>query len=478
MPEQSSSVVRARVSSDPRVIVIDGYACSLTVSHGHLIIRSKGEERRISRIEAGKTRDGIARIIILARVGSVSIEAMHWAAALDVAIVQVSRDGSIDFYSPGSLSSDGRIIREQVLSGEGMPGQVRGQELTRVLLADKMRGQLDNARTLFHADTGDLDRWQENIRTADTIRAMLAAEGNAATGYWRLWKDRVFVPWDIDALKYVPAHWSSFNRRATAARSDGYTNTSNRNATDFVNACLNYGYKVAESEAVYACHILGLHPGIGVAHGVHDGKPGMALDLVEPLRSIVDRTVLSYLDYGNGIPFSDTGVPAYIDRECAYELEDGTCRLSAPMTTRLITAVSMAVAPHAMRYAELAVKTLAPGVNTGMRAPKDARFSKRPVVSGVLAPGIAADDLIPDAVWEAVAPYVPIRHTSGVPVDERTVLAGIVAHEIYGASWPSLRVLGIHEVTCQSRLTLWQETGVWGKIRTEITRPGISQLMS
>ena len=217
-----------------------------------------------------------------------------------------------------------------------------------------------------------------------------------------------------------------------------------------------------------------LHPGIGIAHGTHDGAPGMALDLLEPLRPIVDRTVLSYLDHGNGMPFDDTGKPAYMHRECAYEFTDGTCHLSAPMTTQLATVVSMAVAPDAMRYAELAVKTLAPGINTSLKASRDARLSKRPTHSGVLAPDITTTDLIPDAVWDAVSRYVPIRQTSGVPVDERTVLAGVVAVQVYGASWSSVRALGIHEVTCKSRLALWEETGVSAKIRSEITRPGIS----
>lgn len=472
--------VRARVSPDHRVVVIDqDYDFNLCVRRGHVVVKSGGHERVISRMDAAKVRDGVARIIILSHVGTVSVEVMRWAQALDIPVTQISRDGSIGFCSPGSLSSDGRIIRHQVLAGEGMPYEHRGQVLTRELLLAKMRGQHDIVTGMFGIEDLGYERWLENIRSADTTRGMLAAEGNTAAAYWRLWKDRVFVPWELDALRYIPAHWSRFNGRATVATvANGYSNTSNRCATDFLNACLNYGYKVAETEAMYACHILGLHPGIGVQHGTHDGKPGMALDILEPLRPIVDRTVLSYLDYGRGIPFDDTGKPAYISKDCAYELTDGTCRLFPPMTTRLATAVSMAVAPDAMRFAELAVRTLAPGVNTGMKAPRDARLRKRPGVPGVLAPGITTPDLVPDAIWDAVAPYIPLRHASGITVDERTVLAGIVAHDLYGASWPSVEVLGIDARTCQSRLAFWEKSGVWPKIRGEITRPGISQRSS
>lgn len=475
-PDSVQTPVRARVSSDPRVIVIDGYACSLNVRRGCVVVKTGKTERVISRIDAGKTRDGVARIIILSRVGTVSLEVMRWAEALDVAIAQVSRDGSIGFCSPGSLSSDARIIRQQVLAGEGMPNEHRGQELTRELLLAKIRGQHAITTGVFGVDDSSFNRWLENVSSAGTIREMLAAEGNAAGSYWRLWKDRVFVPWDADAQRYVPSHWSRFNGRASVTTvANGYSNTSNRNATDFVNACLNYAYKIAETETLYACHVLGLHPGIGIAHGTHDGKPGLALDLLEALRPIVDRTVLSYLDYGNGIPFDDTGKPVRIGRDTAYEVSDGTCLLSAPMTTQLATAVSMAVAGDAMRYAELAVRTLAPGVNTKLMAPKDARLRKRQDSSGSLAPGIVTADLIPDVVWDAVTAFVPVRHTSGVSVDERTVLAGIAAHELYGASWPDVEALGVDFRTCRSRLALWEKSGVWRKIRAEISRPGVSQ---
>jgi CRISPR-associated protein Cas1 len=468
--------MRARVSPDPRVIVIDSYDFNLCVRRGHVVVKSAKTERVISRMDAAKTRDGVARIIILSHVGTISVKVLQWAESLDIGIAQVSRDGSIGFVSPGPMSSDARIAKQQVLAGEGMPSEQRGMALTRTLLTAKLHGQRNIVREMFRADTPVIDSQIEILSKAESLRAMLAAEGNAANPYWRLWKDRVFVPWELAALRVVPNHWSRFNARAGVRTvANGYSNTSNRNATDFVNACLNYGYKIAETEALYACHVLGLHPGIGVQHGTHDGMAGMALDLMEPLRPIVDRTVLSYLDYGNGIPFDDTGKPAYIGKRSAYELEDGTCRLFPPMTTNLATAVSMAVAPEAMRYAEIAVKSLTAGSNAGRMAPKDTRLRKRPMAVGNLASCITVSEIITDSLWAAVANFVPVRHSTGITVDERTILAGIAAHEIYGVSWPGVEVLGVDGRTCQSRLALWEKTGVWSKIRGEITRPGVSR---
>ena len=285
---QENSTPRARVSPDPRVLVVDDYDFTLTVRRGHVVVRSGSGERKISRLDAAKTRNGIARIIILSHVGSISVEVMRWAQALDVAIFQVSRDGSIGFVSPGASSSDGRIIRQQVLAQAGMPNERIGLDLTRTLLTAKLRGQRDIMHELFRSDTSDIDRQLTALQTAKDLPSMLAAEGNAAMPYWKTWQDQVFVPWELEALRYIPGHWSRFGGRAGVDTvANGYSNTSNRNAVDFTGACLNYAYKICETEAMYACHILGLHPGLGIGHGTHDGKPGMALDIIEPL--LTDR---------------------------------------------------------------------------------------------------------------------------------------------------------------------------------------------
>jgi CRISPR-associated endonuclease Cas1 len=469
--------MRARVSSDPRVVVIDSYDFALRVRRGHVVVKSGGTERVISRADAAKTRDGIARIIILSHVGTVSVEVMRWAAALDVPVVQVSRDGTSSFCSPGLVTADARLYRQQVLAAPGMPNEATGLAITRDLLTAKIAGQLEVLRS---AGT-DSDRVAECIgmmASCRDVRSMLSVEGNAAIAYWRSWEKRVHVPWELNALRYVPAHWSRFNGRAgTVTRGNGYSESSNRNATDMVNAMLNYAYKVCETEALYACHVTGLHPALGVSHGaLHEGKPAMALDIMEPLRPLADQVVLSYLDHGNGIPFDDTGKPAYISRHSAYELEDGTCRLFPPMTTQLAAAVSIAVAPHAMRWAETVAKSLAATAHITIVAPFDARLRDRPAAFE-LAPSSTPEVIIPDHLWQAVRHLIPeVPPGIGRRSDPRSILACIVAREVYGASWPKAATnCHVDFRTARRRLGDWKDSGVWEKIKSEITRPGVSQ---
>lgn len=461
---------RAPMVPDPRVVIIDGYAFFLGVRSGHLVVREgSGEPRRIARLDAADKRGGVARIIILSHVGTVSMEAVRWCAAMGVAVFQVGRDGRIGFTSPGAQTSDARIIERQVLA----PDAVRAA-IMRELLSAKVTGQRQIAEELFSADASVIKQSELGIADAATVPEMMSYEGKAAGAYWRMWVPRVRVPWTGEALRYIPDHWQRFSgRQGVSSKANGWDDASNANATDFVNACLNYGYKVAETEAMYACHVFGIHPGIGIAHGTHDGKPGLALEILEPLRPIAERVVLSFTSYGQGHSFGDDGKPVRITKDCAYELDNGVCRLFQPMTSRLSSAVSMAVAPHAIQWAEYVVSKIAPGNKAARLAPVDRRIRPRPVTRGKLAPDVTVEDLVPGHVWEIIRPLLPERNGRGKFADTRTVLAGICAIEIHGCVPSHVSALGIDYRACAARLARWQRAGIWDQVRAELTRAEI-----
>ncbi len=82
-----------------------------------------------------------------------------------------------------------------------------------------------------------------------------------------------------------------------------------------------------------------------------------------------------------------------------------------------------------------------------------------------------AEPLVPDDLWEAVAPLLP-RHKAGPgqrgrpPGDDRACLTGIVFVLRCGIPWemlPQERGCG-SGVTCGRRLRYWQRRGVWKKL--------------
>ncbi|MFE7116974.1 IS5 family transposase [Streptomyces sp. NPDC057654] len=87
-----------------------------------------------------------------------------------------------------------------------------------------------------------------------------------------------------------------------------------------------------------------------------------------------------------------------------------------------------------------------------------------------------ADDLVPDDLWERIAPLLPARpprrhrFPGRKPVDDRVAPAGIVYVLCTGVAWadvPAERI-GCSGVTCRRRLRDWTEAGVWPRLHAAL----------
>lgn len=122
--------------------------------------------------------------------------------------------------------------------------------------------------------------------------------------------------------------------------------TSNRitsTSCQSANAILNYLYAVLETEAIIAASSLGLDPGLGVLHADLKSRASMALDILEPVRPLVDAYLLDWI----------TRQP--LKREWFFEQRNGNARLMASLTERLSETAPMwarAIAPVAEWVAE------------------------------------------------------------------------------------------------------------------------------
>jgi transposase len=83
-----------------------------------------------------------------------------------------------------------------------------------------------------------------------------------------------------------------------------------------------------------------------------------------------------------------------------------------------------------------------------------------------------SDDLVPDGLWDRVAPLLPPRpprrrrYPGRLPADDRAALRGIVYVLRKGVSWadvPTERI-GRSGVTAWRRLRDWTEAGVWPRL--------------
>jgi CRISPR/Cas system-associated endonuclease Cas1 len=115
------------------VLVVDGYAASLRVERGRLQVRS-GSGRNVTEQAFSRT-DGLSRVLMLGRAGSVSLAAMGWLADLGIGLAFVDRDG-------------------RTLAVSGQPGRDEPRlRRAQALAADNSTGTLVHARLHIHAES-------------------------------------------------------------------------------------------------------------------------------------------------------------------------------------------------------------------------------------------------------------------------------------------------------------------------------------
>lgn len=270
----------------PDTLTLVGFGISLSVSRGHLIIKDGlGRQRRERRLP--RVQRQITRIVILGQTGHISLEALRWCSDTKVAIIQIDRGGRIGMLATSNGRDDPRLRRAQALAA----GTPVGMEAARDLIVAKITGQ---AATLARhgISTDALDGYPDLAESAATLADLTTIEAQAASRYFAAWANQVTVRFARDHADRVPDHWSWFVARSSLI----HPSTGARDAADPINAMLNYGYALAEAECTIALRVIGLDPGMGVIHTDKPARGSLALDLIEPVRPVVDDLILQLIE--------------------------------------------------------------------------------------------------------------------------------------------------------------------------------------
>lgn len=477
-------------SHDPRVIIADGADVKITVRDGHLTISdgpagSKRRERRFPRMPAE-----IDRLVILGGHGYRTTEAERWLKSAGIGWVSLDRyddDGILATSSP--VRSDARLHRAQAYAMT----EPYGIEITRYLLGVKLAGQAAIVRDVFRipAVAQMIDDLAADLPACPSLEDCQRTEAAAAVAYWQAWADRVSVPFSPADMLRVPANWFRFPGR------DSQIGPAHRHAADPVNAMLNFVYRVAESECVLACHAVGLSPQLGILHTDEHGRDSMALDLIEVIRPFTDRLILGMLDVGLGVPLSDRGKPAYLDRRWFYQVakpaqdeRTGQVRLREPFTHRIAgyaADIGAALRPHAEHVAQIIADAATGRVAIPRQRPRPERAPRSSYRPARFRADVTCADILPDDLWERVFKLIPQppagphgnRPRAGRPRDtdlDRQAVAACAANDLLGIPWDSIPV-SVSPQTCKARLRAWRLVTVngataWDHITSEIQGHG------
>jgi CRISPR-associated endonuclease Cas1 len=301
----------------------------LRVDHGALVVRSgfthypQGvAEQRYFRGD----RTLPSRIIVVDGSGSLSFDVLSWLSEQSVPLIRINWHGEVVTALGAGHATDPKRVAAQLetqRNGRALP-------FATFLIRQKIRNSIETvsvalpqsrARELAIVKLREANELLK--RPPRSVRDLLGIEGRAAYAYFNAWQS-LPLRWKGIGRHPIPSDWHRIGQRQSFARKKG----KNNNASHPINAILNYAYAVLESQVRIQVLVAGYDPTIGFLHVGRRGRPDFVLDLMEPLRPIMDRMILEFVQSQTFYPEDFTIRP------------DGVCRLNPEMAKNIVGFVS------------------------------------------------------------------------------------------------------------------------------------------
>ena len=209
---------------------------------------------------------------------------LHRCAEDGRGVVWLSRSGRFKGRLSGPTTGNVLLRRAQ-------NGALDKTEATLDIARNMVAGKLQNARTTLMRAAREAS--SESDETLLRSAAKLHADAIRRLPKLR-YLDEVRGA-EGDAAKAYFAAFDSMIR--TNKESFAFKGRNRRPPLDPVNALLSFTYALLKNDCVGACEGVGLDPQMGFLHALRPGRPSLALDLMEELRSpFADRLVLTLIN--------------------------------------------------------------------------------------------------------------------------------------------------------------------------------------
>ncbi|AKA49675.1 CRISPR-associated protein Cas1 [uncultured archaeon] len=288
-------------------LLLSGFGISIEVNKARLTIKQKND---ILTFEPH--RMPYDSIVIDGHYGSMSFEAMRWLSKHDVPVILLNWNGNLlSIMSPKEGNSGQLRMKqyekylkkeERTVIAEKIIKEKIGKSLALLEnLADfHQEINFEKIKKAFSKEFEDFNLKKEKINILKDEKT----KKNKTNAEKRDLKKKI-----ADLMMYegriASAYWSElsgiFNKIAPEFNFESRKNLSyswNMNASDPINALLNYGYAILEGMVRKYVNTIGLDPSIGFLHEIAPSKYPLVYDLQELFRHVVDYSVIQILESG------------------------------------------------------------------------------------------------------------------------------------------------------------------------------------
>jgi len=234
---------------------LKGYGHSITVNNSKLILKSNHDPFSKSETEEWFVKNMPYEKIVLSGNGYVSTEALSLLSQNNRNVILLDNHGKPVTFMNGMMDSL-TASRYRMAQYDTFRNESKCEYLRQQIISAKKESQLK----LLKLIGSPVDTLPEKENVAGRI-------------YFR------------EFAKAIP------QRYGFSSRNQSFIRISKNNATDIINALLNYGYSVLAGEiSKFVCGF-GLDPYFGFMHKTHSGFQPLVYDIIEPFRWLVDYSV-------------------------------------------------------------------------------------------------------------------------------------------------------------------------------------------
>ncbi len=262
-------------------LLISGFGCFVSVDKRKLVVyNSLTKERK----EFYPHQIEYDSIIIDCHSGAVSLDALKWIAKHGITLTVLNWDGNLlsSLQPKDPISGKLKIAQYRTYLDEKKRNRI-ASEIIRAKI-NKSYEMLSALSTYYGSldmkTLGDAFHNEQKYARLDSVNNIMTYEGRVADIYWRALR-KVFI-------ELAPEFHFRQRKNKSYLRS--------MNASDEINAMLNYGYAVLETLVRKAINITGLDMQIGFLHEINNSKTPLVYDLQELYRWLVDLSVIQVLE--------------------------------------------------------------------------------------------------------------------------------------------------------------------------------------
>lgn len=283
--------------------LLRGYGISITLKNNQIIFRNGSDDiTGKSHTESWFAKQIPYEKIVLSGKGYLSTDAISLLNQNKINVIVTDTFGNpISFINGGMVSNTS--IKNRMGQYDTFRNESKKIQLQRWILKEKLQSQINFLESLNKSDLNEIiSKIKEYHSKIDSYTELDKIESASARFYF------------IGYSKLIPEKFQFQSRRG-----GGLVN-SKKNATNIINALLNYGYTVLSGEIAKFVNGFGLDPYYGFYHKADTSFQALVYDLIEPFRWLVEFAVWKFATLQrNGIRRKD-----YVHTKDGFVVLDST----------------------------------------------------------------------------------------------------------------------------------------------------------